>query len=313
MFCLNDVIANYDMAIRCLSSRHLENVIRFRSRIDAVFAMLSDEESKYAYGQDILFCMLSNFIPHETATAIAGNITSPEFNARVAQAKSMPKFAGIVHTESANANEYKWLDIASVFLMEQYRYKDLVTVKPGDICIDAGACLGDAALYFLEHGARQVFSFEIDRENIAAMKQTFANYGVQDKAFIREYALTNSVGEMFYTPPQTMHGGGTVGVQQNGSSYAVKTTTIDTFCQENGIHPSFIKMDIEGAEKDALEGARETIIRDRPRCAICIYHTWPHRWEIPLLLRDMAKDYRFYVKKSQPFTETVLLGVPAEG
>ncbi len=118
MFCLNDVIENYDMAVKCLSARHLGSAIRFRSKIDAVFAMLSDDDSRRAYGQALMYRMLSNFVKQDDATEIAGNITMPEFNARVSQARNMPKFSMIAHPETARAGEFKWLDIATVFLME---------------------------------------------------------------------------------------------------------------------------------------------------------------------------------------------------
>ncbi len=144
------------------------------------------------------------------------------------------------------------------------------------------------------------------------MKRTFASYGVEGKVFLEEAALSNAVGETFYAPNMAMHGGGSVSPNQREGSYPVRTTTIDAFCAEKGIRPTFIKMDIEGAEPYAVEGARETIARCRPRCAISIYHAWQHFWEIPLQMREIARAYRFFVKQSQPFTEVVLYAVPEE-
>ncbi len=310
MNCLNDIISNYDMAVRCLSSRHLENVIRFRSKIDMVFDMLSDEDSKYIFAQDVLYCMLSNFVIQELSALIAGNITWPEFRGYVNRAHSMREFDGMVHQGTAISEDIKYQCIATTFLLEQYRYKDLVRILPGDVCIDAGACLGDTSLYFCMNGAQKVYSFEIDRSNIECLKKTVGNYSMEQKIQICEAALADRSGSMFFTPDPGNYGAGKIGMQQGEGSYSVETTTIDAFCEANGIHPTFIKMDIEGAEPSAIMGARQTILKERPRFAVSIYHAWQHRWELPLMLRDITPGYNYYIKKSQPYTETILFGVP---
>ncbi len=309
---LNDVIFNYDMAVKCLASRHMENVIRFRSQIDAVFRMLSDEESKYAYGQDILYCMLSNFVIQELSAVIAGNMTWPSFRETVRRARSVPEFGQVADPGTPATEDVKYQCLATTFLLEQYRYKDRVTVRPGDVCIDAGACLGDTALYFCRNGARKVYSFETDRGNISCLKQTAARFGLEQKIEICEAALAAQAGTLHFTPDPSNNGAGKVSKEPQKESYAVPAVSIDGFCKEKGIHPDFIKMDIEGAEPAALQGARQTILENRPRLAISIYHAWQHRWEIPLLVRDMTPGYEYYVKKSQPYTETILLAAPRQ-
>ena len=310
MNCLNDIISNYDMAVKCLASRHLENVIRFRSKIDMVFDMLSDEDSKYIYAQDILYCMLSNFVIQELSAFIAGNMTWPEFREVVRRARSMREFDLVEHQGTPVSEEVKYQCLATTFLLEQYRYKDFVRILPGDVCIDAGACLGDTSLYFCRNGAQKVYSFEIDQSNVRCLRKTVRNYALDQQIEVCEAALADRAGKMFFTPDPGNNGAGKVSMTQGEGSYAVPTTTIDAFCKENGVHPSFIKMDIEGAEPAAIQGARQTILDDRPRLAISIYHAWQHRWELPLMLRDITPGYDYYVKKSQPYTETILLAVP---
>ena len=68
-------------------------------------------------------------------------------------------------------------------------------------------------------------------------------------------------------------------------------------------------MDIEGAELDALEGAKITIQKHHPKLAVCIYHKWEHHWDIPIFVHDLCPEYRMYLKKSQPYGETVLFAV----
>ena len=60
--------------------------------------------------------------------------------------------------------------------------------------------------------------------------------------------------------------------------------------------PNLIKMDIEGAEIDALEGASKLIQTCKPNLAIAIYHHFSHLWEIPLLLHKWLPGYHFYLR-----------------
>ena len=60
--------------------------------------------------------------------------------------------------------------------------------------------------------------------------------------------------------------------------------------------PTLIKMDIEGAEPDALRGAEQTLRRHRPGLAIALYHKPQHLWEIPLWLAGCNLGYRMYIR-----------------
>jgi len=78
-----------------------------------------------------------------------------------------------------------------------------------------------------------------------------------------------------------------------------------------GFKPTFIKMDIEGAELEALKGAKETISYNKPQLAICVYHTLSHLWEIPLLIHSYYNRYKFYLKSYNYMgLETVLYAIP---
>ena len=59
---------------------------------------------------------------------------------------------------------------------------------------------------------------------------------------------------------------------------------------------TFIKMDIEGAEIEALKGAKNTIINQHPKLAICIYHKPEHLYEIPLFIHDLVPEYNLYIR-----------------
>jgi len=74
-----------------------------------------------------------------------------------------------------------------------------------------------------------------------------------------------------------------------------------------GFKPTFINMDVEGAELEALKGAEMLIKENKPDLAICVYHAPNHIWDIPLYIESLHLGYRFYLRNYTSFTnETVL-------
>lgn len=75
----------------------------------------------------------------------------------------------------------------------------------------------------------------------------------------------------------------------------------------------FIKLDIEGAEVEALEGAIETLTTHRPQLAICIYHKKEHFFKIPIFLSGLLEGYEFHIAHyTANHLETVWYGIPLE-
>ena len=60
--------------------------------------------------------------------------------------------------------------------------------------------------------------------------------------------------------------------------------------------PTLLKMDIEGAEQDALLGCQKTICKHHPGLAICVYHGYEDIWKIPFMISCMYSDYHFYLR-----------------
>lgn len=74
-----------------------------------------------------------------------------------------------------------------------------------------------------------------------------------------------------------------------------------------GFDPTFICMDVEGAEPEVLKGAARLLRDSRPDLGICVYHAPHHLWEIPLYLHGLNLDYRFHLRNYTTFTtETVV-------
>jgi hypothetical protein len=80
-----------------------------------------------------------------------------------------------------------------------------------------------------------------------------------------------------------------------------------------GVDVTFLKMDIEGAEPDALAGAAKLIARCRPVLAICVYHRQDHLWTIPLWIKRLVPEYRLYLRPHhEECWDLVCYAVPPE-
>jgi len=90
-----------------------------------------------------------------------------------------------------------------------------------------------------------------------------------------------------------------------GGEITVQCVTLDHTLP--GFSPTFICMDVEGAEPEALKGAEGLIRAHRPDLAVCVYHSPAHLWEIPFYLHGLGVGYRFFLRNYTTFTsETVL-------
>lgn len=95
------------------------------------------------------------------------------------------------------------------------------------------------------------------------------------------------------------------------TSNEVKLETIDDYVRENNLEVALIKLDIEGNELAAVQGALETIKRYRPVLSIAIYHRPEDFFEIKPLIEDLQLGYQFMVRKivyHDLVTEVMLLG-----
>jgi FkbM family methyltransferase len=208
-----------------------------------------------------------------------------------------------------------WSKVTSIivnFVNQQYKYRNIVTVSPGDYIIDGGACFGDTTLYFahLTGLTGRVFAFEMVEENLS----------VYHKSLDLNPKFKNNI-ELIQKPLFSVSGADLLLHFSGAGSYVepVKTIeetawssiAIDDLVKDNGIKKiDFIKFDIEGSELEALKGAKETIQRFKPKLAICIYHKDEDLWTIPLLIKSILPEYKLYLDHHTVMSyETILYAI----
>jgi hypothetical protein len=88
-------------------------------------------------------------------------------------------------------------------------------------------------------------------------------------------------------------------------SQTVEVVSLDDFFKNKEV-PTFIKMDIEGSEADALEGAKKLIEAHKPKLAIAVYHQASDLWRLPLLINALHNSYRLFLRHyTYEITDTV--------
>jgi len=82
---------------------------------------------------------------------------------------------------------------------------------------------------------------------------------------------------------------------------AYEQVSLDDYASSAGLSRiDVVKMDIEGAELDALAGAGHCLARHRPRLAISAYHRPEHLWEIPRAILAANPGYRLHFGHHMP-------------
>lgn len=176
---------------------------------------------------------------------------------------------------------------------KQYFEPTILSFCQEEVFVDCGAYMGDSVMQFYEETSgrfKKVYSFEPDRSNFFKLCDTVIRIDP-----LRIIPLNSGVYHS--TGKISFHelGGIDTRIGSGENSVSLPVVSIDDF-MKNKEDATFIKMDIEGAELDALLGAKETIQKNKPKLAISVYHKASDLWKIPLLIKSVNKDYRLYLR-----------------
>ena len=194
----------------------------------------------------------------------------------------------------------------SVLEPELYNADCVRPLSDDEVYIDGGAFDGDSIEIFMqqvEGKFGRVFAFEPDPETFARLSARFAD---DDRISPIAKGLSNGPAVLRF-----QNDGSRGSLLSDTGSLAVEVTGIDH--ELAGEKVSYIKMNIEGAELDALDGAKETIRRDAPKLAVSAYHHPAHLWQVPAKALELRDDYDLYFRQHDGgIIETVLYAVPSK-
>ncbi|WP_415581403.1 FkbM family methyltransferase [Flavobacterium longum] len=175
---------------------------------------------------------------------------------------------------------YKGLDFTTIDALYNIApdfdfYTHFHQIKPGDVIMDAGANNGYITLYFskLTGPVGKVYAFEPDAINIKHIKENIAlDRTLHNNIVIQDLLLWNENTMVDFYEAGTV-GSSAVWKPEGEKLVKKEAVTIDDWVKRNNItRLDFIKMDIEGAEIEAMDGCVETMKSLKPNFAIASYH-----------------------------------------
>ena len=187
------------------------------------------------------------------------------------------------------------------------RIRYLKDIKPGDIVVDVGACVGSWTIHAALKGAH-VHAFEIGESQLRALEYNLNLNNIRDRVTIYDAALrADDTGEMLFDGVMVLHLKSLVeGMSMNlvtaedrskiistVEMKPVKSITLDNWLKmsrDSISHIELIKIDVEGMELEVLRGAYHTLLEFRPNCVIEIHEAEANtlRYDVEKFMKDLG-------------------------
>lgn len=183
----------------------------------------------------------------------------------------------------------------------QYFDKELISNIENISFVDGGGYVGDTVKEVINNypDFKKIYLIEPILDNINIAKRKLKD--IKNIIFL-PIGISNKKTTLYFNDEKSFSS-----IYGNGTK-SVKVDTLDNIIQEK---VDFIKLDIEGAEQDAICGAKETIKKYRPILAICIYHKAQDWYKIPELVLDIEPNYKIYIRHyMEGIFETVMYFIP---
>lgn len=186
---------------------------------------------------------------------------------------------------------------------QQYFDNDIVVAGENEVFVDGGSFDGQDSINFVSWcngNYDKIYAFEPDLDNLNKIKNNTSNIKNID---LISAGLWKNKDVLYFSSGKAENS--SIG---NEGDIKVDVESIDNIV--SGGNCTFIKMDIEGSESMALEGARNTIFLCKPKLAICVYHKPEDIVNIPIQILNMNRNYKLYLRHySYTHTETVLYAI----
>jgi FkbM family methyltransferase len=303
-----------------------EHIQRF-AEVNDLYLMLGDERSRA-----LLVSLCAYRVLGFTHVKLPRN--APRYWSDIAGAEALATDAAVLPIRFANLTLRRFdlapigydlrvyatpQGVACACIQKQYEYAHgevRCRAERGDVVIDAGACWGETSVYFAHEvgPVGKVYAFEFIPGNLSVLRRNLEeNPRLAARIAVVEAPLWSVSNERVYFVDWGP--GSRVSMDPEAYRNAAgerRTLSVDDLVSSHNIgRVDLIKMDIEGAELDALLGAERTLRTWRPKLAISLYHKTTDFVDIPRYLRSLELGYEYYLEHHTIYqNETVLFCVP---
>jgi FkbM family methyltransferase len=193
---------------------------------------------------------------------------------------------------------------------ETYFPEDLISLIDDEVFVDCGAFDGDTVRNFL--GRRNSFgritAIEPDPLNYKRLEEFISNLPspVKRRVSSLQLAVGSEAGKVPFAADGTMGS-----IMNRDGNIMIECARLDDIFMDYS--PTYVKIDIEGAELKALAGSKRLVEENSAVWAVCAYHQQDHLWNIPLYIDSVSRGYRFFLRRyAEECWETVCYAIPAD-
>jgi len=285
--------------------KFLRYVLEKGEEIDKLFPLLSDDYSRGILKWFIQYRVCSALLGTRTNELYPPKFTDLEIETGISSSIQEDKdsYLDTYDINDLKITTNKWA-LYNSFILKQYVYKETVSPETSDYVLDIGACYGETSLWFsgMVGESGYVWAFEPDDVNYTILGENIRRNNIKNIQIVKKGAYNKNTQLSF-----DARGTGSKIVEQKGGNI-VDVIKVDDFVEEQKIRRvNYVKMDIEGAERFAVEGMKDTIRRFKPSLALSVYHLSEDIVNIPKLVLGIFPHYRVYLDHfSSNFPETVM-------
>lgn len=175
--------------------------------------------------------------------------------------------------------------------------------------IDAGGFIGDSALVLSSYTEKKIYSFEAIPANLQKMQKTIELNSLSNVIPVNK-ALYSKKTELEFNICDSASSSVKLEAIPEGEKVKVQAIALDEFVKEHNLDVGLIKVDLEGAEQEFLQGALNTIKEQKPTLLFSIYHKPEDFFEIKPILESLNLGYKFRIYNPVDFAieiETLLI------
>ena len=259
-------------------------VLAFASRLDSVLDNIKKINSEHpVLAPDVPVCGGGLF----TLEYVKENEEKFDFvYNHLADDESKKVYIDIINYKISGKVEY----LFNTFADKTAVYRDILKLGNDEIIVDLGAYDGDTIREFTSYTNgkyKHIYALEPDAKSFKKLKKNTENMTDIDIFNMGAWSKRDTL--IFDTQASR-------GSKLSGKGVGVEVTDVDSLISSS---VTMIKMDIEGSELKALDGAKNTIAKYSPKLYVCAYHRNEDLFTLPIKILQLNENYKLYFRHSQ--------------